>query len=142
MAALIIRINMKRIQIFNKLILKFRLDACSLWFTHIIPYRGGSKCLQCKPEKWIKAAVCWEIHAWWGEKLGRSQQPLEMFRFGVSEWVNIIGAPAWRARRRCLLSLLCPGLLAGAHSQWLPEIGPIWRSSLQFCFISYVWHAK
>lgn len=61
----------------------------------------------------------------WGKKLGRSQQPLEMFHFGMSEWVNITAAAAWRARRKYLLSLLCLGLLAGAHSQWLPEIGPV-----------------
>lgn len=65
------------------------------------------------------------IRGRWGEKLGRSQQHLGMFLFGMSQWVNITAAPAWRGRRRCLLSLLCLGLLAGAHSQRLPEIGPI-----------------
>lgn len=68
------------------------------------------------------------LHLWgrWREKLGRSQQQLGIFPFGKWHWVNITATPAWRARGRCLFSLLCPELSAGAHDLHLPETALIW----------------
>lgn len=112
-----------------------------------LSYRGKSKFFQCEPEKWIKAAVCREMHT------HTHEENAERNLAGLSKECTSLARCSGLASQICSLeSRTRHSSHCSARDYWqVPVVSscqklaphePEVTRSLQFCFISYVWQAK